>query len=114
MSAVRAAYSSSDCAAGERFQRADLTAQATFSDGSTRLVGDVTALLTFLSSDTSVATVDGDALLGVASGSVQVSLSLPSTVLSAEPVAVAVGGSLPLALVQQLSVIVFTAGSWTA
>ena len=107
-----------------RFQRADLTAYATFSLGnaSTSIIVDVTDHASFASSNMTVAAVDashasGPKLQGIAPGTVEVSVVLfdfnHSAVSLEDAVSLVEVTSDAPAVVQGLTVVVYTGMEWT-
>ena len=120
VSAVLDAY---DGGCGRRYQVADLSAYATFTTGSigggpgslNETVADVSRLVTFASSDPTVAAVTGTLLRGHADGTADISFSRPESshpaVTVGGPVTVAVSSSSP-ALVDKLSVVFVSGAVW--
>ena len=91
-----------------RYQRADLTAWATFStdSGGVSVVADVTSLMTFESSDTSVVAVVGSAVQGIATGTATVACT--GLVDGSVEITVSDEG----VAVTALNVVVYSGASW--
>ena len=102
--------SNASCA---RFQTSTLTAYARFTTGEDLTEADVTDLVSFISDDTTVATVAGNVLSGIKPGSVEVSVLIASTNPSVSVQAPAVHAVVDTKVtIDVLSVVIYTGAIW--
>jgi len=106
------AYQTGTCS--RRFQTAELTAYARFSTGSDNRTVDVTRLVTFVSSNTTVAVISSSSVSGRVPGIAEVTVELLSPSVSQDsPVTLTVTDTLhDAASVQGLTVILYSGTSW--